>query len=103
MSEETFMTTPEVATWLRIHRRSIYRLIQAGLPCYHAGRALRFKREEVEAWMREERTRAQPTALPLVRASQRRDPKPSQPSREGRVPGMSTAEAHRQLKEIMRG
>jgi len=46
------MTTQEVADWLRITRFSIYRYIRHGLPHYRLGAQHRFKRREVEMWMK---------------------------------------------------
>jgi excisionase family DNA binding protein len=47
------MTVVEVARWLRVHQRTVYRLVrQEDLPHVRVGRGLRFTRAEVEAWMR---------------------------------------------------
>jgi excisionase family DNA binding protein len=52
MSEPDLMTTQEVADWLRITRFSVYRYLQQGMPHYCIGPKHRFKRAEVEAWMK---------------------------------------------------
>ncbi len=46
------MTVGEVATYLAINGRTVYRLIKEGrLPAYRVGGQWRFKVEMIDAWM----------------------------------------------------
>ncbi len=46
------MTVAELADLLGVNRNTIYRLVQRGeLPCHHIGRAKRFSREDVNAFL----------------------------------------------------
>ena len=58
MTDEIF-TLKEVATYLKIGERTVYRLVQEGkLPGFKVGGSWRFKRTDIEEWIRE-RTEAQ--------------------------------------------
>lgn len=47
------LTVAEVARWLRVNIRTIYRWVRAEqLPYIRLGRGLRFTRAEVGAWIR---------------------------------------------------
>ena len=47
------MTISEVATYLRLHRITVYRFVAAGeLRSLKVGRLLRFNREDVERFVR---------------------------------------------------
>lgn len=47
------MTVGEVATYLAVNERTVYRLIKEGhLPAYRVGGQWRFKVEMIDAWMR---------------------------------------------------
>ncbi len=49
----TLMTVGEVATYLAVNERTVYRLIKEGhLPAYRVGGQWRFKVEMIDAWMR---------------------------------------------------
>ena len=48
----TIMTVKELALYLRLHESSVYRMCQAGsIPAYKVGRSLRFRKEEIDAWL----------------------------------------------------
>jgi excisionase family DNA binding protein len=50
--KKEFMTVAELADLLGVNRNTIYRLVQRGeLPCHHIGRAKRFSREDVNAFL----------------------------------------------------
>lgn len=52
MSEDHFLTTEEVLSYLHINLRTIYRLIRTGrLPAFRVGRQWRFRKEDIEAWL----------------------------------------------------
>ena len=51
-TDQEFLTTKELADWLKVSRFTIYRLIVQGLPHSRLGAHHRFKRAEVEAWMK---------------------------------------------------
>jgi len=45
------MTVSEVAEYLRVNPQTVYRKAKAGeLPAVRIGRAIRFRRSELEAW-----------------------------------------------------
>ena len=47
------MTVSEVAEYLRINPQTVYRKAKAGeLPSVRIGRAIRFRRSELEAWLK---------------------------------------------------
>ena len=47
------MTVTEVAEYLRVNPQTVYRKAKAGeLPVMRIGRAIRFRRTELEEWMR---------------------------------------------------
>jgi len=51
-----FLTTEEVIAFLRINTRTLYRLIRAGgFPAVRVGRQWRFRRADLEAWLRRDR------------------------------------------------
>jgi len=53
---DTWMTLEEVARYLKVSRDSIYRLAQKGeIPASKIGNLWRFKREEIDEWMRHRR------------------------------------------------
>lgn len=55
--ESEFLTTGEVALLLRIPQATLYawRYRGDGPPAYRLGRHLRWRRAEVEAWLRDQR------------------------------------------------
>ncbi len=47
------MTVSEVAEYLRVNPQTVYRKAKAGeLPAVRIGRAIRFRRTELEAWLK---------------------------------------------------
>ena len=54
MSNEV-LTVSEVAEYLRVNPQTVYRKAKAGeLPVVRIGRAIRFRRAELEEWMKSE-------------------------------------------------
>jgi excisionase family DNA binding protein len=50
------LTTEEVISFLRVNTRTLYRLIRAGdFPAVRVGRQWRFRRTDLEAWLRRDR------------------------------------------------
>ncbi|MFH1096005.1 MAG: helix-turn-helix domain-containing protein [Candidatus Desantisbacteria bacterium] len=55
------MTVKELALYLRLHESSIYRMCQAGsMPAYKVGRSLRFRKEEIDAWLAQTQMKNEP-------------------------------------------
>ena len=54
MSTDRLMSVPEVAEYLGIPQTTIYQwnYQRTGPPAFRVGRHLRFKRDDVEAWLR---------------------------------------------------
>jgi excisionase family DNA binding protein len=53
MSQEKFMTTKEVARYLRVDQYTIYRLVtQKKIPAFKIGNQWRFKRSLLERWLK---------------------------------------------------
>ena len=51
------MTVSEVAEYLRVNPQTVYRKAKAGeLPAVRIGRAIRFRRSELDAWLKKEFT-----------------------------------------------
>jgi excisionase family DNA binding protein len=88
---DELLTTAEVAAWLRIDLRTVYRLKAQGMPCYQKGHILRFKRGDIESWMQQP-----PVVIPVT--SPRAVPAHFRPRQS--VP--SVAEVHAQLNEVIR-
>ena len=56
MDEQNFMTTGEVARYLRVDKYTIYRLVAKGkLPAFKVGNQWRFKRSILERWLNQNR------------------------------------------------
>ena len=52
MFSDTVLTVPDVATFLRIPKPSVYKLINEGrLPTFKVGKHYRFVQGEVQDWM----------------------------------------------------
>jgi excisionase family DNA binding protein len=55
VDDNDLMNAGELARWLRVDVRTVYRYIHtANLPYRRVGRQYRFLRREVEAWLRTE-------------------------------------------------
>ena len=53
MEREDFMTTEEVARYLRVDKYTIYRLVSHNkLPAFKVGNQWRFKRSILERWIK---------------------------------------------------
>lgn len=51
--ENAILTIKDVADYLKVNERTIYRLAAAKqLPAFKVGTAWRFKKEDIEAWIR---------------------------------------------------
>lgn len=49
---ESVMTVKEVADYLRVNQRTVYRLaIDRRLPCFKVGANWRFKRDDIDGWI----------------------------------------------------
>ncbi len=55
------MTVTEVAEYLRVNPQTVYRKAKAGeMPALRIGRAIRFRRAELDEWMKSNQTAAVP-------------------------------------------
>ena len=53
MNRDTFMTTKEVASYLRVDQYTIYRLVtQKKIPAFKIGNQWRFKRSILDRWLK---------------------------------------------------
>ncbi len=53
MAQDEFMTTKEVARYLRVDQYTIYRLVsQKKIPAFKIGNQWRFKRSVLERWLK---------------------------------------------------
>jgi excisionase family DNA binding protein len=53
LNQDTFMTTKEVARYLRVDQYTIYRLVsQRKIPAFKIGNQWRFKRSILEKWLK---------------------------------------------------
>lgn len=57
------LTSGDVAELLRISERTVHRMVKAGLPCFKIGRAVRFRKDRIQAYIE----RLSNERLPLVR------------------------------------
>ena len=52
---EDILTIREVADYLKVTERTLYRLVQDGkLPAFKVGNSWRFRREDLERWISEQ-------------------------------------------------
>ena len=59
---EEILTIREVADYLKITERTLYRLVQEGkLPAFKVGNSWRFRREDLERWISEQSRGTEPT------------------------------------------
>jgi excisionase family DNA binding protein len=50
--DKTFLTVAELADLLSVNRNTVYRLVERGdIPCHQIGRAKRFSRDDVNAFL----------------------------------------------------
>jgi len=53
MEEKELLTVKEVAEWLRVTPITVYRMVKQGrLKVHHVGKQLRFRREDINAFLR---------------------------------------------------
>lgn len=50
--EEPYMTTSELCDWLRITRTTVWKWRKEGMPYFGSGKTFRYKRSEVEEWLK---------------------------------------------------
>ena len=56
MNDDHFLTTEEVLDYLQVNLRTVYRLIKAGkIPAVRVGRQWRFRKRDIDAWLRRQR------------------------------------------------
>jgi excisionase family DNA binding protein len=102
MPDTDFMTTEEIAAWLRTNRYSIYRYLKQGMLNYRLGVKRLFKRAEVEAWMREQAEATKPKPAEHIPAALLPEPKPvRRKGARGERP-LSVDEAVKQLNALMK-
>ncbi len=59
---EDILTIREVADYLKITERTLYRLVQEGkLPAFKVGNSWRFRREDLERWISDQSRGTEPT------------------------------------------
>ena len=52
--QENLLTTQQVAEYLRVDKFTIYRLVtQKKIPAFKIGKQWRFKRDMIEAWLKQ--------------------------------------------------
>jgi len=55
MSEQ-IMTVKDVASYLKLNERTVYRMAtSANIPAFKVGTSWRFKREDIEKWIEEQK------------------------------------------------
>ena len=53
-----FLSIRELSIYLNINEKTLYARVAAReIPCYKIGRLIRFKKEEIDAWMQEQKVR----------------------------------------------
>ncbi len=61
---DQIMTVKEVATYLKVNDRTIYRMAMSGkIPAFRVGASWRFKSLEIDAWIESERNSMQQPSL----------------------------------------
>ncbi len=59
---EDILTIREVADYLKVTERTLYRLVQEGkLPAFKVGNSWRFRREDLERWISDQSRGTEPT------------------------------------------
>lgn len=59
MSEQ-IMTAKDVASYLKLNERTVYRMAaSAKIPAFKVGTSWRFKREDIEKWIEEQKNNRQ--------------------------------------------
>lgn len=61
MKPESALTVREVATYLRVNEKTVYRLALAGgIPGFRVAGAWRFRREDIDRWITAQQQQAAP-------------------------------------------
>ena len=61
-AKEKLLTLDDLAKFLNISRRTVYRLLKASdLPAYRVGGHMRFRRDDIEKWLDNQRLSKQKT------------------------------------------
>ena len=56
--QANLLTVKEVASWLRLHEKRIYEFAASGeIPCVRIGRSVRFRADDVNRWIENQRRR----------------------------------------------
>ena len=64
---EDILTIREVADYLKVTERTLYRLVQDGkLPAFKVGNSWRFRRQDLERWISEQSRGPEPTRRELT-------------------------------------
>ncbi len=60
MADDDILTIKEVAEYLKLTERTLYRLVQEGqVPGFKVGNSWRFKRADIERWIEDQKKRIQ--------------------------------------------
>jgi excisionase family DNA binding protein len=51
--KDAILTKKQLADYLKVTERTIDRLREEGLPCFNVGKVIRFDRDEVLKWLKE--------------------------------------------------
>jgi len=58
LAMDKWLTLEQIAEYLQMSTSSIYKMAQKGkIPAYKVGRQWRFKKEEIDEWVREQNTK----------------------------------------------
>jgi excisionase family DNA binding protein len=58
-TDEVFLTTEEVLSYLQVNLRTVYRLFMAGkIPAVRVGRQWRFRKRDIDAWLDSQRSQS---------------------------------------------
>ena len=70
MTDDQLLTTDQLLEYLHLNLKTVYRLIKAGkLPAIRVGRQWRFKKRDIDAWLRRNDSPVKPTTALPTRAS----------------------------------
>ena len=65
-----WLSVKELALYLNLKPKTVYHLVEtASIPHYRVGRVVRFRREEVDAWMESKRIKADSVDVDKILAS----------------------------------
>ncbi|MFH1130552.1 MAG: helix-turn-helix domain-containing protein [Pseudomonadota bacterium] len=60
--KQTILTAKEVAKYLKLTERTIYRLVQeGGIPAFKVGGSWRFVQAEIDSWIRSQSKKSRPS------------------------------------------